>query len=102
MIESLDILPSVALVSVGLLSEAAEGNDVVVEDDDDEATAGVAETKSLNSELSPNRSWAEELLGILDTAGAGATAGAGEDISSPSRSEAKELLADLGTELFTC
>ena len=84
----------------GLLSETAEGNDVVADDDE---TTGVADTKSLNSELRPSKSWAEELVGTFETAGAGAAANEDdEDISNPNKSEAKELLADLVTELVTC
>lgn len=99
MIESLDIFPSVTLLSLGLLSETAEGNDVVADDDE---TTGVADTKSLNSELRPSKSWAEELVGTFETAGAGAANEDDEDISNPNKSEAKELLADLVTELVTC
>ena len=84
----------------GLLSETAEGIDVVAVDDDE--TTGVAETKSLNSELRPSKSWAEELVGTFETAGAGADNEDDEDISNPNKSEAKELLADLVTELVTC
>ena len=83
----------------GLLSETAEGIDVVADDDE---TTGVADTKSLNSELRPSKSWAEELVGTFETTGAGAANEDEEDISNPNKSEAKELLADLVTELVTC
>ena len=57
-----------------------------------------ADTKPLNSEFNPSKSWAEALLGIVDEDDEAADEG--EDIERPSKSVSNDELADFTTLLL--